>query len=288
MGESTVGEPKDGRALYRLPPEEFTAARDALARRLRASGERAQADEVRRLRRPNVPAWALNQVAQGQPELVENVLAAGGELREAMEIGDGTLLREAERSTKQATEAVVAAAERALAGAGHASTDDFRSRLAATLRAAIVDPGVATQIRAGMLERDVELAGFGLDVPAAPAPAAPKPAKARPPAPKPTDGEERREWEARRERDEKEERERREERRRRDEARRATKRQLADLEAQATRLARQAERLAAAADRAEAEAQRARAEADAAVAAIEEVAARVEAARRAVESLGRE
>ena len=281
MGDSGGGEPEDGRALYRLPPEEFTAARDALARRLRSASERDKADEVRKLRRPNVPAWAVNQIAQGQPELIDEVLATGNELRDAMEIGDGRLLREAERATRQATDAVVEEAERLLAGAGHGVTDDVRSRLAATLRAAIVDPEVAAQVQGGMLERDLELPGFGLDTPV---PAAPKPAKARAPRPKRSEGEdERRERQARQEQGEQEEQERREERRRREEARRAAKRRVAELESEVKRLGRQAERLATVAERAEEEARRAREEAESAAAHADEAVARLAAARRDVE-----
>ena len=289
MGDDSGAEPQDARSLYRLAPEEFTAARDARARRLRAAGEREKAEEVRRLRRPNPAAWALDQVAQTQPELIDAVLAAGSELREAMEVGDGRHLREAERSTRQASDAVVDEAERTLVAAGHAVSDDLRSRLTATLRAAIVDPAVAAQVQSGMLDRDVELPGFGLEAPvvAPPRPRTPK----RTPATGPDRGdrkhdqEEGDEREARRKREEQEEQERREERRRREEARRDARRRLAELESEARRLGRQAERLAAHATRAEEEARRARAEADAAAAQADEAAEQVAAARRQVEDL---
>ncbi|MBA3302292.1 MAG: hypothetical protein H0U26_00295, partial [Acidimicrobiia bacterium] len=41
-------------ALYELAPEEFVAAREALAKELVAEGDRAAAKEVRALRRPTV------------------------------------------------------------------------------------------------------------------------------------------------------------------------------------------------------------------------------------------
>ena len=293
MGDSSGDGAEDGRALYRLPPEEFTAARDALVRRLRSAGERAKAEEVRRLRRPNAPAWALDQVAQDRPELIDGVLVAGAELREAMESGDGRLLREAERSTREASDAVVDAAERVLSGAGQAATDDVRSRLAATLRAAIVNPDVGSRLQAGMLERDVELAGFGMELSSASAPAsAPSPPRPRPRPPRPHPSEEdtaeQRERRERQEREEQEERARQEDRRRREEARREARRRLAELESEAKRVGRHAQRLALEADRAEEEARRARAEADSAVAAAEEATARVAEVRRKLEDLGAE
>ena len=257
--------PLDAQDLYRLPPEEFTAARDALARRLRADGNRARAEEVRRLRRPNIPAWALDQVAQTEPGLIERVLAVGGELREAMETGDGRRLREAERSTRQASEAVVDRAERVLAAAGASSTDDVRARMSATLRAAILDPEVASRLQSGTLERDVELPGLGTEMALAPA--------TRPPVSRPKPTEEDRQQQERE----------REERRRREQAVRAARARVAELESEARRLGRNAQRLAALAERAEEEARRAREDATAAEAEADDAAARAVTARRELE-----
>ena len=50
--------------LYGLPLDEFTAERDAVAKRLRADGEREEAARIKKLRKPSVPAWAVNQAAR--------------------------------------------------------------------------------------------------------------------------------------------------------------------------------------------------------------------------------
>ena len=76
-------------ALYGLAPEEFVAARDALARRLRKEGRREEAAEVAARRRPSAAAWALNQVARQAPAVVEAALAAGRALRERGRRGAG-------------------------------------------------------------------------------------------------------------------------------------------------------------------------------------------------------
>ncbi|MFL6185898.1 MAG: hypothetical protein ACJ745_13955, partial [Actinomycetes bacterium] len=61
-------EADDGVAgLYRLPPGEFVAARDQLARQLRAAGGREAARRVAALRRPSISAWAANQLARAAP-----------------------------------------------------------------------------------------------------------------------------------------------------------------------------------------------------------------------------
>jgi hypothetical protein len=69
--------------LYGLPLAEFTPARNALAKELRAEGDREAAEAVRALRKPSRAAWAVNQLVRAEPELVEALLGAGGELRQA-------------------------------------------------------------------------------------------------------------------------------------------------------------------------------------------------------------
>ena len=47
-----VSEPPGVEALYALPPEQFVAARIALAKEIRARGDRVEASRVAKLRRP--------------------------------------------------------------------------------------------------------------------------------------------------------------------------------------------------------------------------------------------
>lgn len=62
--------------LYGLEQGEFTAERDALAKRLRKD-DRAAADRVKSLRKPVTAAWAVNRVARRRPKLVRELLKAG-------------------------------------------------------------------------------------------------------------------------------------------------------------------------------------------------------------------
>src|ERR1700694_1936509 len=80
---ATREEELDG--LYALPLDRFTAARDELARRLRRGGERDAADEIKRLGRPSVPAWALTQVRRSDPRSVDELIAAAERLRDAQQ-----------------------------------------------------------------------------------------------------------------------------------------------------------------------------------------------------------
>src|SRR2546430_4625643 len=91
--------------LYRLAPADFTKARDELARRLRKEGRHDEADAVKKLRRPTVAAWALNQLARRRPEDVRRLLDTGARLREAQESlltggGERSALQDATREER--------------------------------------------------------------------------------------------------------------------------------------------------------------------------------------------
>jgi hypothetical protein len=237
-----VDDPSD---LYQLPPEQFTAARDALAKRLRRSGDASAAAEVKRLRRPQPTAWAINRVASSSPALLDEMREAGLALRAAFEQGPGQgggSARAAQQREREAVSAAVNAAARILESAGEQVNDQKRSRMATTLRASLIDPAVAQQLRTGTLAHDVEISGLGpelnrtasKDTSSSPPPKAPR----VPPAQAEDD-------------------------RRQREAEQAGRLRIAELEADANRLARRAARAAAEAERAETIAQQARAQAEA-------------------------
>ncbi|HEX2698616.1 MAG TPA: hypothetical protein VHM89_00225 [Acidimicrobiales bacterium] len=155
-----------GQALYGLSPEEFTAARNALAKHLRSEGERAEAALVAKLRRPPVTAWALNMVARERPDVIDSVMDAGKQLRAATDqalAGNASALRTAQAAERRAVDTATAVAAVHLLAGGQSSGDGPRQRMAGTLRAALVDPAVAAALRAGVLDDDREAPGFGLD-----------------------------------------------------------------------------------------------------------------------------
>ena len=152
--------------MYEVAPEKFVAARDALVKRLRAADDKPGAAKVAKLRRPPLTTWALNQIARRTPEVIEAMLAAGGELRAAMQRaldGDASGLRQAHSEDRAAVEAVISDAAARLEAGGYSVTDAVRSRMAATLRAATVDEAVAARLRSGTLEQDQDAPGFGID-----------------------------------------------------------------------------------------------------------------------------
>lgn len=145
--------------LYGLPLDEFTAARNALAKELTREGDKATAADVKKLPKPSKVAWALNQIARRQPDEVDLLLRVGARLREAQRRaleGDASLLRAAARAEQGQVDRLLEASA-ALAGAG------AEGRLRATLRAAATDPEAGERLRRGRLVADIETSGFGLE-----------------------------------------------------------------------------------------------------------------------------
>jgi hypothetical protein len=71
--------------LYSAPLGEFVERRNEFARSLRKDGNRRVADEVRRLRKPTLPAWTVNQLARREKMRLRGLLTAGERLRKAHE-----------------------------------------------------------------------------------------------------------------------------------------------------------------------------------------------------------
>jgi hypothetical protein len=166
-------------ALYALPPAEFTAARNDLARRLKQAGQDDASDVVKSLRKPTVPLWAVNQLARRNPEGVEALLGTSDRLRSAQEAalrgGESAALREATSAERGTLKELTQQADELLREAGHTASGD---RVAATLRAAALTPEGQKLLRQGRLTEELQSSGFdafaGMEIPAQRAKAKPK------------------------------------------------------------------------------------------------------------------
>ena len=148
----------DAQDLYRLTPEEFTAARDAAAKQRRADGDREGASALKALRRPSVAAWLVNRLAQDEPDLLAQLLDLGPALAQAQAGRDADALRELGAQRRELVEAVTATA---VEHAGRQVTSAVREEVVATLEAALADPATAQAVRSGRLVRSLSYAGFG-------------------------------------------------------------------------------------------------------------------------------
>jgi hypothetical protein len=169
--------------LYGLPLDEFTRARDELARRARQEGDGEAAAEIKQLRKPSLPAWIVNQLARQRELDVQRLLKAGEQLAgaqaEAIRAQSGDAFLAARRDQQHALEALAARAREILADAGRGAA--ALERVLATLRAGSLTEDGRALLKGGRLTEELEPPGFealaGLELPAGPAaPAAPKPA----------------------------------------------------------------------------------------------------------------
>jgi hypothetical protein len=155
--------------LFAVPPERFTAARDALLRELSASRDPAAA-AVRRLRRPTRRVWLLNRLARERRAEVRALLEAGERVRRAhaatLRGEPAAGLRAADDALGRRLDALGRAAAGLLAREGHPAGRAVLDELQGDLRAAAVGGADdARALRAGALGRPPRAAGedpFGL------------------------------------------------------------------------------------------------------------------------------
>jgi hypothetical protein len=151
--------------LFGGPLEEFTAARNELAKELRADGASAAADWVKGLRKPSRAAWLVNQLSARKGDEVAELLALGKQLRAAQEemlagSADPDKLREVARHEQRAVDSLTQSAE--AIGAEHGVGAQILTRVGETLQAAAGDPEVAEAIERGRLTREQRAASVGL------------------------------------------------------------------------------------------------------------------------------
>ena len=165
--------------LYQLPLDEFTPARNALARE---AGKGAP--EVKRLEKPNAAAWAVNQLYWRERTLYDSLIAASEKLRAAYRqqlAGKSSDVKGAETAHRELVKKATQAAREILEAAGNASGPVMES-IRETLDTL---PGAD---RPGRLTKPLKRTGFealqGFTVSARPKPikAKPQPATKEPPA----------------------------------------------------------------------------------------------------------
>ena len=150
--------------LFELPLEEFTRARNELAKRLAKDGDKARAEEVRALSKPSVPVWTINQLARREKPMVRALLDAGAKLRRAQEraLGGGhsDALRSAQADEREAVRALTRRAEEVLREAGKPTGRATLERINGTLGAAAVTDEARDDLKAGRLTDELKVSGF--------------------------------------------------------------------------------------------------------------------------------
>ena len=174
-------------SLYSSDPGEFTERRKALVARAREGGDKALAKTIAGLRKPTRSAWVVNMLVRADRFAVSRMTALGDDLRDAERAMDGARIRELSRRRRELMATLL---QQAFTAAGLESPPAaLRDEVTSTLTAALADPQVAEQLRAGTLVRAVYREGFAIleaedpaawaDASASRAPAARSPAPAQ-------------------------------------------------------------------------------------------------------------
>lgn len=144
--------------LYGLPLAEFTPARDQLVTELRDRGDREAAAEVKKLRRPTLAAWVVNQLVRQKKKEIQEVLSVGEDVRAAQGAamsGGAKGIREISARRRRAIDGVIDLAEDLLVQAGHAPGRSTLDRVGETMMAATMDEEVTKAVGVGRLEREL-------------------------------------------------------------------------------------------------------------------------------------
>jgi hypothetical protein len=148
--------------LYTAPPEQFIASRSDAVAQARAAGDRALAARIGQLRKPSVAAWMVNLLAHRRPDLIDDLLALGTELRVAQRELRGAELRELSGRRRDSIAALAREARALALAAGRSAGEKLPLvDVEKTLAAALSDEAVAAEVRAGQLVRSLDYAGFG-------------------------------------------------------------------------------------------------------------------------------
>jgi hypothetical protein len=161
--------------LYGAPLDEFVAERKRLAQKL--GGEEAK--ELTKLKKPNVAAWVLNQIARRERRDVDLLLDAGHRLRQAqagvLRGGEKESFEDARRKEADVVKRLTKAAERLLRDARGTASASALAQISESLRAAAVTEEGREVLARGRFVEPLRASGFdafaGIDVPKPKSPA---------------------------------------------------------------------------------------------------------------------
>jgi hypothetical protein len=158
-----VRETTAGDELFRLPLSEFTAARNALAAKLKKEGDSEESDRIKTLPKPPVSAWAANQLYWKHRGAFDRLLAAGEQFRNAQAAqlaGRSADLRAPLEARREALAELTKLAAAILHEAGHPSSPEMMRRIMTTLEALATYGTHSGAPPAGRLIGDIDPPGF--------------------------------------------------------------------------------------------------------------------------------
>jgi hypothetical protein len=150
-------------ALFQLPLDEFTAARNALAAKLKKAGRDEEAAQVQGLAKPPIPAWVVNQLYWRHRKALDALLDAGERFRKAQAsqlAGKSADMQAPLEARREALSDLATHATALMRASGHPPTPDAQRRITTTLDALATYGRQIDAPRAGRLTDEVQPPGF--------------------------------------------------------------------------------------------------------------------------------
>ena len=154
--------------LYRLPPTEFTAARNAKAAEARLQGRADLATSLKKLRRPSVGAWLANLLVVEDSRDVDHLIDLGAQLRSSAKNLDGEQIRKVSKDKAVTVSKLARAAGAKASRMDQPASSAAMTELETTLEAAFADAAAAQELQAGRLARGLQYSGLGVALPTGP------------------------------------------------------------------------------------------------------------------------
>jgi hypothetical protein len=149
--------------LFELPLAEFTGARNALAARLKRSGENHEAERVKALAKPSISVWAVNQLYWKHRSEFAALMEAGRRFRELQAsqlAGKTSDVAASSEARRKAVADLLRLAATVLEEGGHSATTETMRRITTTLEALSAYASLPDGPAPGRLTEDLDPPGF--------------------------------------------------------------------------------------------------------------------------------
>lgn len=150
-------------SLYAMDPTRFVAARAEAVRQARATGDRALATALGRLRRPTVSAWAVNLLVRSARVETAELVRLGEELRVAQRHLQAAQLRRLNQRRRELIGTLSRRARQLATAAGHPLSGPAVAEVEQSLAAALADAESARAVCSGRLTRPLQHIGLGTE-----------------------------------------------------------------------------------------------------------------------------
>ncbi len=146
--------------LYAVDLDEFTSTRNRLSSELTSAGDKTAGIQIKSLKKPNIAAWTLNQLARSHKDELEELFAATDRVRRAhrraLSGGKATDLREATDERNRVVSKLTKIAGAILVEGGHAAATATLAAVSDSFMAIASDDAGADLLRKGRLERELQ------------------------------------------------------------------------------------------------------------------------------------